>query len=118
MVMMKKVLACLLIGGVLVVSPMALPTQFATSVVEAGSTKTYDGAWLVEIDDSSVAMVGTNHAHVGIRCKNLIPGRKNYDPYTVVDVRWGKGVDCRYLSGGTVNNNIALAIANYMSENY
>lgn len=115
---MKKVLAGILLGGVLAAAPLMAPDPFAVSVAEAGTVKTYDGAWLVEIDDSSVAMVGTNHAHVGIRCKNLIPGRKNYDPYTVVDVRWGKGVDCRYLSGGTVNNNIALAIANYMSENY
>ena len=115
---MKKVLAGILLGGVLAAAPLMAPAPFAVSVAEAGTVKTYDGAWLVEIDDSSVAMVGTNHAHVGIRCKNLIPGRKNYDPYTVVDVRWGKGVDCRYLSGGTVNNNIALAIANYMSEKY
>ena len=116
--MMKKVLACLLMGGVLVVSPMALPTQFVTSVVEAGSTKTYDGAWLVETDDSSLVMVGAKHAHVGVRCKNLIPGRRNYDPYMVVDVRWGKGYDCRHLNGEPVNNDIALAIANYMSEHY
>ena len=115
---MKKVLAGILLGGVLAAAPMMVPAPFAVSVAEAGTTKTYDGAWLVEIDDSSVVMVGTNHAHVGIRCKNLIPGRKNYDPYTVVDVRWGKGVDCRYLSGGAVNDNIALAIANYMSEHY
>ena len=115
---MKKILAFFLLGGLLVFASVAVPNQFAASIAEAGSTKTYDGAWLVEIDDSSVAMLGTNHAHVGIRCKNLIPGRKNYDPYTVVDVRWGKGVDCRYLTGEAVNNDIALAVANYMSEHY
>lgn len=115
---MKKILSFFLLGGLLVFASVAVPNQFAASIAEAGSTKTYDGAWWVEIDDSSVAMLGTNHAHVGIRCKNLIPGRKNYDPYTVVDVRWGKGVDCRYLNGEAVNSNIALAVANYMSEHY
>lgn len=115
---MKKILAGLLMGGFLVFAPMAMPTQLAAPVAEAGSTKTYDGAWLVEIDDSSVVMLGKNHAHVGIRCKNLIPGRKNFDPYSIVDVRWGKGVDCRYVNGGSVNNSIALAVANYMSEHY
>lgn len=117
--MLKKILASVLIGGALLVAaPVATDLSMGTSVAEAGHTKTHDGSWYIEIDDSSVAMVGNNHAHVGIRVKNLIPGKRNFEPYAIVDVMWGKGFVCTYLNGGSVSSDIGLAIANYMSENY
>lgn len=117
--MIKKILASLMVGSAFLFIAPAVSDIPMSSVAEAGYVKTYDGAWIIEVDDSSVAMIGNNHAHVGIRIKNLIPGRLNYEPYTIVDVMWGKGVSCKYLnSGEIVRDDIALAIGNYMSDNY
>ena len=117
--LVKKILASLMVGGALMFTASAVSDIPMNCVGEAGYVKTYDGAWIIEVDDSSVVMIGNNHAHVGIRVKNLIPGRLNYDPYTIIDVMWGKGVSCKYLnSEEKVRDDIALAIGNYMNDNY
>ena len=75
--------------------------------------------WRVDINDSSVYMVGQNHAHVVIAIR--------YDRYWTkafpVDVAWGKGFSCARIDdygnvGDQINYEVGLAVANYMSENY
>ena len=75
--------------------------------------------WRVDINDSSVYMVGQNHAHVVIAIR--------YDRYWTkafpVYVAWGKGFSCARIDdygnvGDQINYEVGLAVANYMSENY
>lgn len=75
--------------------------------------------WRVNINDSSVYMVGRHHAHVLIaECDS----EGWMQPY-LVSVSWGAGFDCHRIDqngnyAGSVNNDIGLAVANYMSDNY
>ncbi|MCI6085173.1 hypothetical protein [Selenomonas sp.] len=76
--------------------------------------------WLLNINDSSVYMVGRNHAHVIISVRSS-EGEWSR-PYPV-HIRWGAGFECYRISQscaqtGTVNSDVGLAVANYMSENY
>lgn len=117
--MFKKILAGLMVSGVLLaVAPMPADMPFSASVSEAG-TRTYgEGAWVVKIDDSSVYMVGAKHARVYIQIKCLARDVGWTSP-RVVDVVWGKGVACTYVdTGEMVSSELALTIANYMSDNY
>ncbi len=117
--MVKKILAGLMVGGALwTVAPMFADMPVTASVAEAG-TRTYrEGAWVVNIDDSSVYMVGAKHARVYIQFKCLARD-VGWTAPRVVDVRWGKGVACTYMdTGEAVASDLALTIANYMSDNY
>lgn len=117
--MVKKILAGLMVGSaILAAAQMSAVLPVTASVAEAG-TRTYgEGAWVVNIDDSSVYMVSDKHARVYIRTKCLA---RNYgwSSPEVVDVSWGKGVACTYFdTGKQVESELALTIANYMSDNY
>lgn len=72
----------------------------------------------VDIDDSSVYMIGKNHANVIIT-----PYYARWNPSYPVEVLWGKGfavyrLDCNGNRKGTESSDFGLAIANYMSEHY
>lgn len=115
----KKILASLMIGGALLaVSPMTYTIVPDTmSVAEAGTVKTAEGDWKVYIDDSSVYMVGSKHARLIFSAESLF--KPGWTQQGTVDIMWGKGVNCKYVNTGKqVISDIALAIANYMDENY
>ncbi|WP_276840419.1 hypothetical protein [Anaerovibrio lipolyticus] len=118
--MFKKIITSLFLGGALLLAqPMMMSAGvFTQSVAEAGVVNTRDGLFSVSIDDSSVYMVGNNHAHVAISFKNNMKG--TWIEPKIVDVMWGKGYDCRYLSNGqpVTPSDIGLAIADYMSDHY
>lgn len=120
--MLKKILASFILGGALVIALPVLPECFNSyPVAEAGTVRVNCGEalWEVSIDDSSVFMVGKNHAHVAIRRNNLETANGPL-PAQVVDVMWGAGYVCNDLATGkpVAPSNIGLAIANYMSEHY
>lgn len=120
--MLKKFLAGAIIGGALLVAqPMVNQGVFHQSVAEAGTVRVNCGEalWEVYIDDSSIYMVGKNHAHVSIR-RNCLETNNGPLAAQVVDVMWGAGYVCNDLATGKPigPNNIGLAIANYMSERY
>ena len=120
--MLKKILTSVL----LVMTMMAAPAfsegyLIAGSIAEAGTVSVDCGGalWEVTIDDSSVFMVGKNHAHVAIRRNNLETANGPL-PAQVVDVMWGAGYVCNDLASGrpVSPSNIGLAVANYMSTRY
>ena len=77
--MLKKFLAGAIIGGALLVAqPMVNQGVFHQSVAEAGVVNTIDGLFSVAIDDSSVYMVGKNHAHVSVTYKNNMKGTRQF----------------------------------------
>ena len=73
----------------------------------------------VDIDDSTVRMKGRNRAWVVIT-----PYYGEWGASYKVDVRWGAGFSVDRLNshddvwGREPDERLALAIANYMSENY
>ncbi|MCR5175764.1 MAG: hypothetical protein K6C05_02825 [Anaerovibrio sp.] len=118
--MLKKIMAGLFLGGALLIAQPMVMTDgfFAPSVAEAGVVNTHDGLFSVSIDDSSVYMVGRNHAHVAISYKNNMKGA--WVGPKVVDVMWGAGYACNDLATGKqlTPSDVGLAVANYMSEHY
>lgn len=96
-------------------SPMTSETVEATVVpVNMNSGAHYK----VDIDDSSVYMIGPGHANVIIT-----PYYARWNPSYPVEVYWGKGYAVYRLDkdgnrNGTEISDFALAIANYMSEHY
>ena len=120
--MLKKILASLILGGALLVAQPLLPESVnSCPVAEAGTVRVDCGGalWEVTIDDSSVFIVGKNHAHVAIRRNNLETANGSL-PAQVVDVMWGAGYVCNDLATGqpVSPSNIGLAVANYMSAHY
>ncbi|GEM_PF-1149128 len=120
--MLKKFLASFILGGALIISqPFLSDNVISYSIAEAGTVRVECGSalWEVFIDDSSVFMVGKNHAHVAIRRNNLETANGPL-PAQVVDVMWGAGYVCNDLATGrpVSPSNIGLAVANYMSTRY
>ena len=120
--MLKKILTgVMLVVAMMVAHVFSLGGHFTGSVAEAGMVSVDCGGalWEVTIDDSSVFMVGKNHAHVAIRRNNLETANGPL-PAQVVDVMWGAGYVCNDLATGrpVSPSNIGLAVANYMSARY
>ena len=75
--------------------------------------------WRVNINDSSVYMVSRHHAHVIIA---MCDSEGWMQPYPV-SIRWSAGFECYRIDQngnyvGSVNDDVGLAVANYMSANY
>lgn len=110
--MLKKILSMLIVLEAIIV-PIAGSRTEAT-VVMVNSQIGYK----VDIDDSSVYMIGKNHANVIIT-----PYYARWNPSYPVEVLWGKGfavyrLDRNGNRKGTESSDFGLAIANYMSEHY
>jgi hypothetical protein len=120
--MIKKILASFILGGAFFISqPLLSDHVVSNSIAEAGTVRVECGSalWEVFIDDTSVFMVGNNHAHVVIRRNNLETANGPL-PAQVVDVMWGAGYVCNDLTTGrpVSPSNIGLAVSNYMSARY
>lgn len=111
--MFKVMMGFFMMAGILF-SPLVHGNAEAAVV----AVKSNGGNYKVNIDDSSIYMVGKNHAHVIIT-----PYYARWNPSYPVEVLWGKGfavyrLDKNGNRKGMESDDFALAIANYMSEHY
>lgn len=93
-------------------------TFIGVSSSEATVVPVNNHGYKVDIDDSSVYMLGNCHANVMIT-----PYYARWNPSYPVEVFWGKGYTVYRLDKngnrkGLETDEFALAIANYMSEHY